>query len=190
VVPRTVLEERIFGAIREKILVPDVVAYVVERAIAEVQACVSPDAPDPTKRVRLAEIDEEVAVLTRMAERSGRSAQVAQLIAGLEGERASLATQNRSGPAIDIEALRSVIEASVLEMRAAFAGDSDSRRAAFRALLGESRMRVFADPDRTFRVEGIFRLPLETRTARPPQEEAGRFKSVVAGGGFCTCPPA
>jgi hypothetical protein len=39
-------------------------------------------------------------------------------------------------------------------------------------------------------VEGIFRLPLETRTARLPGGEAGRFMQEVAGGRSCTCPAA
>jgi hypothetical protein len=44
-------------------------------------------------------------------------------------------------------------------------------------------MRVLADPERDhgFRVEGLFELPLETQIARL-QEEAGRFKKLVAGG--------
>jgi hypothetical protein len=68
-------------------------------------------------------------------------------------------------------------------MREALADDADSRRAAFRALLGDSKMRVLADPERTFRVEGVFRLPLEMRIARLPDGEAGRFTQEVAGVG-------
>jgi hypothetical protein len=53
-------------------------------------------------------------------------------------------------------AATSLVEASVLEMSDAFAGDADARRTAFRALLGERRMQVLADPahDHCFRVEG------------------------------------
>ena len=46
-------------------------------------------------------------------------------------------------------------------------------------------MRVGPDPERGFRVEGVFhwQLGLETQAARPPQE-TGRLVSVVAGEGF------
>jgi hypothetical protein len=60
--------------------------------------------------------------------------------------------------------------------------DDSGSATAFRALLGDRRMRVLADPERDhgFRVEGLFELPLETQIARL-QEEAGRFKKLVAG---------
>ena len=48
-VPRLALEERIFGAIRERILVPDVVAYAVEHALAIVAAELAP-APERARR--------------------------------------------------------------------------------------------------------------------------------------------
>ena len=47
----------------------------------------------------------------------------------------------------------------MLELRQAFEGAAEERRAAFRALLGERRMRVLEDAARGFRVEGLFELP-------------------------------
>jgi hypothetical protein len=102
-VPRVALEERVFGAIRERILVPEVVVY-----------------------------------------------------------------------AVDVEQLRPRIEARVLEMREAFAGAPEVRRGAFRALLGERRLRVLADPAQRFRVEGLFELTVETADARA-YEGTGRL---------------
>lgn len=52
----------------------------------------------------------------------------------------------------------------------------DARRAAFRALLGGRRLRILADPEQRFRVEGIFELALETTDARA-NEGAGRDPS-------------
>jgi hypothetical protein len=99
------LEDRIFSAIRERILVPDVVAYIVERAMVKTRALLAPERPDLARRTRLAEIEEELAMLGRMAERPGRDRQVARLIADLERERAELAgPQNCSGEAIDVDA--------------------------------------------------------------------------------------
>lgn len=183
VVSRMALEECVFGAIRERILVPDVVAYIVEQAMAETQALLAPERPDPTRAARLAEIDEELATLRRIAER-GSSRHAARLVADLERERVEIAApQNRASEAIDFEALRAAIDASVREMRAALAGDADARRGAFRALLGDRRMSVFADPERTFRVEGLFELDLEMPDARH-SDESGRLTKLVAGGGF------
>lgn len=142
----------------------------------------APERPDPTRAARMAEIDDELATFRRIAER-GNSRHAAQLVADLERERAEIAApQNRSGAPIDFEALRPAVEASVREMRAAFEGDATERRVAFRALLGASKIRVLADPERTFRVEGVLWLPLEMRIARVPHEEAGRFKISGSGG--------
>jgi len=173
-VPRTELEERIFGAIRERILVPEMVLYTVERALVLVDAGLR----DRADRLdhhhlrddgRLDEIEEELATLRRMAER-GRAPAVAPLMAELEQERAELlaapAPQGIAG--VNVSAIRPLVEARVLEMREAFEGSPEKRRDAFRALLGDRRMRVYPDPDRCFRIEGLFELALETPTARLP----------------------
>jgi hypothetical protein len=83
---------------------------------------------------------------------------------------------------VDLDQLRPVIEARVREMRAAFEGSPDDCRAAFRALLGGRRMRVFPDQEHRFRVEGMLELALETTVARADQGDSGRRHFVVAGG--------
>jgi len=61
-------------------------------------------------------------------------------------------------------------------MREAFAGAPDGKRASFRALLGERRVRILADAERdAFRVEGPFELALETRDARAGTGRASRL---------------
>lgn len=83
----------------------------------------------------------------------------------------------------DLDALRPLVAARAAEMREAFAGAPDSRRDAFRALLGDRRMRVLPDAEHRFRIEGLFELDLETTDARG-LEASGRLLCVVAGGGF------
>jgi hypothetical protein len=65
-------------------------------------------------------------------------------------------------------------------MRSAFEGAPEERRAAFRTLLGDRKMKVFPDPERRFRVEGLFELALETTDARDPE---GRRASAIIGSG-------
>jgi hypothetical protein len=55
-------------------------------------------------------------------------------------------------------------DARVLEMREAFEG-SDADRVEVH--LGNRRIRVSADPERQFRVEAVFELPLEGGDSRP-----------------------
>jgi hypothetical protein len=74
-----------------------------------------------------------------------------------------------------------VIEAHVLELRESLAGEPRTARAAFSALLGDRRMSVHADASRTFRVEGVFQVAIESESARSRQAD-GRLDSVVAGG--------
>ena len=183
-VPRKALEERIFGALRDRILVPENVAYAVEKALGLVKRQLRSElGPTAAERARLAELDEELSALRRLAER-GRRVEVAPLIRELEAERGRLTSPRRGIAArVDLEAIRPRIEDLVLEMREAFAGAPEERRRAFRALLGDRRMRVLPDDERRFRVEGLFELPLETADARP-LEGTGRLHSQVAGGGF------
>jgi hypothetical protein len=61
--------------------------------------------------------------------------------------------------ALNPSVLRSLIEARVRDLRGAFEGAPEECWAAFRALLGDRRMRVLPDPGQRFRVEGLFEPP-------------------------------
>jgi hypothetical protein len=106
-----------------------------------------------------------------------------RLLAELEAERREIlrpaATFAPMG--LDRAALRRLIEPRVVEMRSAFLGSPERARSAFRALLGDRRMRVGPDPERRFRVEGIFELALETGDARALQEH--RASAITGSGG-------
>jgi hypothetical protein len=156
--PRPALEERIFGAIRERILLPEVVTYAAMGAAEEVAERLDDLAPvdvdegswrSRTKSPRCA----------RVAARSSRASQVARIIAELERERSSLTKPLGPLGPIDPDVLRAVVTARVLEMRQAFEGSDEERRAAFRVLLANRRMRISADHERSFRVEGCFSCP-------------------------------
>ena len=73
--PRLVLEERVFGAIRDRILVPEVALYAVEKALAIVRAELTPkpERLDSARAARLAEIEAEIDTLRRLAARPGRA---------------------------------------------------------------------------------------------------------------------
>jgi hypothetical protein len=115
-----------------------------------------------SRATRLADIDDELATLRRIGERSGRSHHVEQLIADLERERASIAgPQNRTRPAIDFEALYAVAGRRPRDADDA-RGDAPARRAAFRSMLGDERVQVLADQEREHgcRLEGLLSIDL------------------------------
>lgn len=66
-VPRLALEERIFGALHDRILTPENLDYVIGRALGTVERELRSAPPDPSRAARLVEIDEELAALRRLA---------------------------------------------------------------------------------------------------------------------------
>src|SRR5262249_53923191 len=122
-VARIELEQRVFGAIRERILVPEAVLYAVERSMGLVAEKLDAKTRTPARvhYERLAEIEEELRTLRRLAER-GRAREVARLVADLENERAALLAPDAADPlaGLDIDSLRPVIELRVTGMREAF----------------------------------------------------------------------
>jgi hypothetical protein len=72
-------------------------------------------------------------------------------------------------------------------MRSAFEGEPEERRAAFRALLDDRKLRVLPDAERRFRVEGLFERALETTDARGPE---GQRASALGGSGGGASEPA
>jgi hypothetical protein len=188
-VPRVALEERIFGAIRDRILVPEHVLYVVERALGLVREGLDREAHrsplSASARARLEEIDEELATLRRVAERTGHAERVADLLAELLAERAALTAQAPRAPLdLDVETLRPLVEARVRDLRGAFEAEPEHGRAALRALLAGRRMRVGADAELGFRVEGVFEIDLGGETPGATYGGPGSLAAQVAG--VCT----
>jgi len=160
-VARLALEERVLGAVRDRILVPDVVLYAAKRAVKLVLEEMRRGDPK-ADQARIREIDQELANLARFAARTGQVDAAADLFEELRAERAKIASRLEEAACdFDPELVQAVVLERVTQMRAAFDGSDADRRSAFRALLGGRRMTVASHPDRGFQVEGLFELPLE-----------------------------
>lgn len=178
------VESRVLGAIREQILVPEHIAYAVERALARSAELLASDGAE-NARARLPEVEREIANVTRFAAKTGRVDEAADLYAELSAERDALRAQLATVPALpDSHALRLAAEEWVGEMRSTLLGDPDQRRAAFAGLLGTGRIRVAPDAERGFRVDAVLRVALETRQARDHDGDLRACRSFGSGGGI------
>lgn len=166
IVSRTELEERVLGAVTERILTPENLAYVIDKACQRVEEelALARSAPEPeAARARLAELASEADRAARLIVRGGLAAQAGeQLLAELEAERERLegVLTRETHRRVDHAGLRARCEAYAREIGATLTADPMSGNRAFRALLGDRRMRVIADAERGFRVEGIFDVDL------------------------------
>jgi len=177
-VPQPELEARVFGAIRDQVLVPDVVAYAVQCAIDAFTEAMQKDDPRQA-RARLREIDRELANLARYVAKTGKVDAAAAQYAELDAERARLLDYLTELPVFDPGEIRRAAEVRVLALRQALEHGPESR-AALRSLLANRRLRVGPDPERGFRVEGLLEVELETRTAR------GGAPELFNGAGTCS----
>jgi hypothetical protein len=189
------LEGRILRALTNHVLEPRNVRYAVERALRRFRAGLSEAERAPRRAAanpRLPEIDEELAVLTRLAEDPKREAAVAELIEGLEKERAELlASRAESEPdpiRVDLDRLWEVAEARIRDLRTGLLAGGDKTRAALRSLFGGEPLRVAPDPERKFRVDGCLWLSLAQEKEARADGRPGLL-SVVAGGRFLLSPP-
>ena len=164
-------------------LTPENVEYVIERALALVREDeVGHDAERDRRRLAQVEAETERAV-DQVVHTGGRVEAVARKLEELEAEKRELLSRLERAPAIPSQvALREIVRDRVLAWRSLFEASPEEGRNALAALLAGRRMRVHADSERAFRVEGLLRLPL---TNEPPRADAsGRFDSVVAGERF------
>ncbi len=170
-VPRTALEARVLGAIRDQILVPDHAMYVVRRALelARERAGRGGD----LERRRLREVDAEVGNLVSLAARVGDLDEVASRIRELKREREILGARLGSSAVPDAEELRPPLEAALADLGSALRASPDRAREALRRLLPGRRLQVAPDPQRGFRVEGLLRL--EIRMPSEPASEGIRY---------------
>jgi len=178
------LEARVLGAIREQVLVPEVVAYAVQTALTEIRQTLSRDDPEKL-RERLAQIDAaRERMLDAIEDGSVDMEDVKRRLARLRTEEADVRSRllELEAEPLDAESLRPQIEQRICEMRAALEGAADERRAALKAFLGDDRLRVLPDAERGFRVEGLLRVRLEAGPARELERlRAGRIGG--SGGG-------
>jgi DNA invertase Pin-like site-specific DNA recombinase len=199
IVDRTALEERVFGTLRDRILTPETLRYTVEKALGIVESELAEDRAERDQaadvesiREQLAQIHLEAERLVRLFAQGGLAERAAKAdFEKLDGKKADLeaklALAERMAPEIDQSALQRQIERLALEMRTASSGSPEHAHEAFRALLGDRRMTVHPDPERGFRVEGVFDLDLDVDGGgTPPDDEGGA--SLVTRGRHHRCP--
>jgi len=80
-----------------------------------------------------------------------------------------------------VEVLHDLVVLRGMDLPEAFGGAPDACRPALRVLLDGERMRLYADPERTFRAQGLFRLA-GLESSEPPGASSERFACRVAGG--------
>jgi hypothetical protein len=164
-------------AIRDRILVPENIAYAAERALKRFAEGIRRADPQAIQK-RLDEIEDKVENLVRLAAKTGNIDAAARHYAELEAEREELRAKLAFvPPAIDWDLLRAMAEERVLEIRWAFEASDEHRRAALRGLLAGRRLQVGPHRERLFRVDGLREVGLE----RPPARVSGRGDRVVAG---------
>jgi hypothetical protein len=170
-VRREALEARILTAIREQVLVPEVVALATERVLEKVVAAMRKD--DPAKiRKRLREIEGELENLARHVARTGDVEGAAKVVTELKQERSSLEARLAARPKLpDRNQVRRMAEARILEIKTALEGHDDQRRAALRSLLRGRFFKVGPDPEKLFRVTA--ELQLGAHHPRPTDGRAG-----------------
>lgn len=135
-VRRQALEDRFLGAIRERVLDPELVLFIVERALERTAEIVAAHDPAADRR-RLAEIEAELANLTRFAAKTGKIDEAAELYGEVNQERCALPARSAERPVIfDRDALAARVEARVRELRGGLEGAPERGRAILRALVG------------------------------------------------------
>lgn len=116
---------------------------------------------------------------------TGGIAAAKRKLAALEEERAVITARLESCPprVPSAQELRPRVEAGVWEIRWALAGEPRRAREVFGALLGDRRMEVHPDPERGFRVEGLFSLILEGVVGEAPADRRGPTGVRLCGSG-------
>lgn len=186
-IDRAELEGRLLGAIRERILTPERVAYVLERAVARVRARLVGEGPTGERdRARLVEIDRALEQLVRQVARLGEVEGFDETVTALRSERAAITRRLAAPTAVpDLSPaeIRDAAERGLYRFRESLNAAPEIVRGALRTLLGGDRIRVIPSEGDTYRLEGIFRLGLEPETPPSSETRGWRF-CVVAGAGF------
>jgi hypothetical protein len=153
-VPAAELEARGLGAIREQILVPEAVAYTVERTLAIVRAHTDREQL-VSQRERLSEASREIERLVELAIRVDGLDEIAVRLKALKAEREQLASAVRAAEGgFQEKALRTDVERRLADLGAVLEASPEAGRRSLQALFRDERLRVGPDPDRSFRVEG------------------------------------
>jgi hypothetical protein len=182
-IARADFEDRIIDALRDPVLTPENIQFTIDRALEIIEDRLADSGPVEADRKRLVEIEGELENLIGMAAKLGDLAEYARVIERLCAEKREvmLRLQSREPPPqVSPRALKARITEWVADLRAVFDRKQEDMRAALEELLAGSRLKVWPDAERGFRVEGMLELRPKTKAARPHME-TGRLASVVAG---------
>lgn len=162
------LEERVLRALREQVLVTDVVAHATSVALEELHRKLENRDEEADLR-RLEELDRQVANLVgALGLVEANVPELAEELARVQRERDGVRARLAAlPPRLTVEDLRPAIEEALCELRDVLAGPEG--RQALRALLGGERLKVAPDGERGFRIGGVVRVGPDV---------------LVAGGGF------
>ena len=179
-VPRRELEAVLLGEIQTRILVPENVAYVVDQTVARLGEKADGSATDLAES-RVAQITRQIERLVKLAETAGDVEEIAQGIARLEEERASLVSIAQPPEALDPDEIRAAVEARLGKLCGWLSGSPEEGQRALRALLGGRRMEFGPDPELRFRVDGIFEFA--ARSEKRPATDGDHRASRLCGSG-------
>jgi site-specific DNA recombinase len=186
-IARTEIEDRLFGALRDRILTPDAIAFVVDRAISLVRERLASGGGDVNRiRARLDQVDGELENLVRKVAQLGDLPAFDSTLDALKTERAHLVRRlavDEDVPDLSLNEIRAAVERGASGFRDSISSTPEVARRALRALLGNERIRIVRDRVQGYRMEGVFRLGLET-TGHPMSGAQGVSVCLVAGEGF------
>ena len=183
-VQRAELERRFLHAMRERVLTPDAIEYVVDRASERVQQALG-TGPRGSIETRLAGLEEKIERALDLALEAGEVGAIAGRIRRLEAERKELEAELRAlpeRPVFDPDQLRAKARTYAVDLNHCMRGAPEETRRALRILLQDRRIQIHTDPDRHFRMEGLFELPLMQNAPAGGGSDWGDL--VVAGEGF------
>lgn len=149
----------------------------------------------PTLPCRLKEIERQRANFAGLTAMSGPVEAVARMCGDLERERVMLGKKLPGQMVVmDFPAMRRAIEARVRGLLETLQrGAPAQSRTVLRSLLGDRRLRVGADAERGFRVDGLLEVEIEIGATAAQDPGPGRLVADVAGGalplrwGGCCC---
>jgi hypothetical protein len=166
-VPAAELEARVLGAIRDQILVPEHVLYLVAKAVDRLRE--QREGGDVVKlRDDLAKANAEVSRLVALAAEVPDVPELAARLKSVQRERTQITAELRGAEVLipDPVELRELVEQRLDDLRASL--DSDRVRDALHELFRSDRIKVRPDAEAGFRIGGIgwLRLPVNERAAR------------------------
>jgi hypothetical protein len=180
-ISRSRLEGALLEHIQARILTPEAVGFIVERALDLMEHRQEESGGAEKARRTLAETERKLANLVRLAAETGELEQIGEEIRRLKAQRGELeASALAAGVRIDWAEIADRMRARVDRLRGLLVGSRESGRRALRALLGDRRLTIHPS-DRGFRLEGFLRLDIGNDDARLSVGKTGRLVSVVAG---------